>query len=823
MTSQFGALVRALRLEAGLTQEQLADRSRLGVRTIHRLETGKPTDARMGTVKQVAHALADALRRDRDALWTELLAAHRERGGRGGGAATEAPAEPLGEPLPEPSPDPSPPPAGEPAGAPPTGGSAEPGPEPIRLSVPPAGSTLVEAAETLARELHSRWIREEEQRRLHDPFPLPVRWRTAADGLLDHWDNIRGTPPGSTSGPLRLDGGLADVATVYRRIRSGRLVVLGRAGSGKSVLMLRFVLDYLGTRAADEPVPVIFSIGSWDPTVTTLRDWLIRRLLRDHPNLDARVPGRLSLAAALVDAGWILPVLDGFDEIAKGLHGAALEELNTISLPLLLTSRTEQFTEAAAIDVLRRAAGIELTDLTTSDLLHYLPRTARPTAVTVWDPVLDQLRRQPDSRAGANLATVLSTPLMVLLARTIYSDAPGRDSAALLDTARFPTPESLEEHLLAGYVPTVYRRRTATPLGTVRPRRTRAWDPQRAQHYLGYLARHLDRPEQRDHQDLAWWQLPGSLRLSSRVLAVVLACSLITVAADWLVVPALNLLAGRGAGYALRAALAEALFGPTVGLTFGVAYGLLVVMGSAVFEPSRVQLRLPGLRERRGPAGRRGGGGSARRFPTWCSAGVLGGFAVGLGYGPALTVGVQLTRGQVTVNGQVLKGTAVNSLVFGIVFAMAGGLVLGLVAALETPLDLGSAATPADLLAVNRTTVLRQALVLVPLLAAVIAFGGRLVTDLFQGLLGPLSWPLSGGLTIGAVGGLTGGLCYAVAFTAWGQWVLFTRIWLPLTGRLPWATVAFLNDAYHRGVLRQVGAVYQFRHARLQSHLSVGR
>nr|WP_312877766.1 hypothetical protein [Lentzea indica] len=55
--------------------------------------------------------------------------------------------------------------------------------------------------------------------------------------------------------------------------------------------------------------------------------------------------------------------------------------------------------------------------------------------------------------------------------------------------------------------------------------------------------------------------------------------------------------------------------------------------------------------------------------------------------------------------------------------------------------------------------------------------------------------------------------------TAWGQWVVIARIWLPLTGRLPWAAVAFLDDAYQRGVLRQAGAVYQFRHARLQDHL----
>ena len=55
---------------------------------------------------------------------------------------------------------------------------------------------------------------------------------------------------------------------------------------------------------------------------------------------------------------------------------------------------------------------------------------------------------------------------------------------------------------------------------------------------------------------------------------------------------------------------------------------------------------------------------------------------------------------------------------------------------------------------------------------------------------------------------------------AWVQWLLFVRFWLPLTDRLPWRIWTFLTDANHRGVLRQTGAVYQFRHAHLQDHLA---
>src|SRR5262249_5783246 len=55
-----------------------------------------------------------------------------------------------------------------------------------------------------------------------------------------------------------------------------------------------------------------------------------------------------------------------------------------------------------------------------------------------------------------------------------------------------------------------------------------------------------------------------------------------------------------------------------------------------------------------------------------------------------------------------------------------------------------------------------------------------------------------------------------------GAWIPFViaRSWLALRGKLPWRLVAFLEDCHRLGILRQVGPVYQFRHARLQDHLA---
>jgi predicted alpha/beta hydrolase len=76
-------------------------------------------------------------------------------------------------------------------------------------------------------------------------------------------------------------------------------------------------------------------------------------------------------------------------------------------------------------------------------------------------------------------------------------------------------------------------------------------------------------------------------------------------------------------------------------------------------------------------------------------------------------------------------------------------------------------------------------------------------------------------LVFGIEAAFAGGLGYGLSLTAWGQWVALARIWLPLTGRLPWRLISFLDDACRRGALRQAGAVYQFRHAQLQDHLTM--
>ncbi|GAB2777257.1 hypothetical protein GCM10027199_60400 [Amycolatopsis magusensis] len=94
VTGRFSALLRQLRLQAGLTQEQLAERAEVGIRTIRGFETGERANPRVFTVRRLADALgAKPVERD------ELLAAAVNAEAA---ETVEAPAGPVPRQLPAP-------------------------------------------------------------------------------------------------------------------------------------------------------------------------------------------------------------------------------------------------------------------------------------------------------------------------------------------------------------------------------------------------------------------------------------------------------------------------------------------------------------------------------------------------------------------------------------------------------------------------------------------------------------------------------------------------------------------------------------------------
>ncbi|WP_405603691.1 hypothetical protein OG741_32560 [Streptomyces sp. NBC_01410] len=89
----------------------------------------------------------------------------------------------------------------------------------------PADNSLAGKANLLADRVSAFLKREEEQQRLWDPAPLPVRCRPAPETLTGRRDSILDvSAEAAATLPLDLTGPLERIAAVYKGTRPGRLI-----------------------------------------------------------------------------------------------------------------------------------------------------------------------------------------------------------------------------------------------------------------------------------------------------------------------------------------------------------------------------------------------------------------------------------------------------------------------------------------------------------------------------------------------------------------------------------------------------------------------
>jgi NACHT domain len=389
------------------------------------------------------------------------------------------------------------------------------------------GLTMAQVADQLAVAVGAQWKAEAAIRRLNDPYPLPVSWAPADASLADSWDSLvrlarsgAGWPPPPPSGiwaagPDDLAGAGGDIVEVLARVPTGRLVVLGEPGAGKTMLMVRLVLDLLARRAAGDRVPILASLASWNPADQDLREWMCAQLMVDYPALATRSPsgGQGSTqAAVLLASGLVIPILDGLDELAPSLRSTAIARINE-SLrpgePIVVASRTEEFVKAIRPPsgkeaTLRGAAAVQLRPLDVDAVRGYLGDDATGAAAKArWEPVFKLLGTE------APVGHVLASPLMVGLARATYSSRPGHPPRDLPDPAelsRLPDETAVERRLWDGFIATAYQ-----------PRWSGRWPSTQADRWLVFIARHL---QHLGVPELAWWQLPMALHRQRRMLAL---------------------------------------------------------------------------------------------------------------------------------------------------------------------------------------------------------------------------------------------------------------------------------------------------------------
>ncbi|MEV4316749.1 NACHT domain-containing protein [Actinocrispum sp. NPDC049592] len=620
-----------------------------------------------------------------------------------------------------------------------------------------------DCAGEFAEAIRRQWTDEAAARMLNQPEPLPLQWSTTTRAVAAQPRAVLGGTVAGRPLRLRLHGRLDEIVDAFLQLPHRQLVVLGEPGAGKTALAILLTLGLLDRRRTQGgQVPVLLSAASWHPNREHVDVWVTQQLIEDYPALAKVDNTGLRLADRLVAEGAVLPILDGVDEMSPPLRPvaiAALDRTMTGGRPFVVTCRSVEYQAAIATNgrVLSNAAVIEINPVDTADALTYLSNTCP--ANRRWQPVGEHLREHPKHP----LAAALSTALMVWLARTAYA-APDTNPVELIDSGRFANRAAVEKYLLEMLIPAVYQDQPPALLPGKATRTPVKYRPEDARRWLTFLATHLHR--QGTH-DLAWWQLYREVppRVTNSVYGL-----------------AIGLLTGTGIGLGAYSA----------GLIAGSPALLLTVLGAG-FLPA-----------------------------------VMSGLVTGRAWRSQHTPGLAdvQVRGRLRQLAAAIRGRVVFGLLMCMVIALVtvplvsvdNGVIFGVGAGLSAMLP-GAIAdwlkAPVDELHTpSPWSVLSRDRIMSMVRGVTQGSGLALGIGLMVGTMLGFDSGLATGLVSAVAGLLTGGFD-----TAWGLFVI-VRGWFWLRGQLPPRLMRFLADAHRRGILRQAGPVYQFRHARLQDHLA---
>ncbi|MFH8614816.1 NACHT domain-containing protein [Streptomyces sp. NPDC017979] len=627
---------------------------------------------------------------------------------------------------------------------------------------------LAEVADQLAVAVRNQWEAEAQVRRLYDPYPMSVSWAPADPDLTEDWPRLRaiatswpGGPPCDphewAAGPGDLAGTDMEIVDVLmRRIPTRRLVILGAPGSGKTMLMVRLLLAVVEQRVPGDAVPVLLPLASWNPAAQDLNAWLVEQLTRDYASL--RDPA---------------PASSGNMDRARALveHRLILPILDGLDeLP--------PTTRSMAFDAISHALPPGQAVVLSSRVDEY--RQAQFPAAGV--PV------KLAGAAGISLRPQAAAETVAYLTR----DAGGEHSVSAVRWERVlaqlgsdtPVGQALRTPLMVFLARTVYNPRPGDYAASL-PNPAELCDEDRLPTKEA-VERHLFDAfipaayRRRSGRNCRWG--PDRAKHVLIYLAKHLQHTLIGTPdlAWWQLHEAVCRRAYQfllATATAFAAGLSALSADPGVSLGIGLAAGFL------------------GWRT----------GGKPRRLPAiafrWSGMGFVLGLAWALWFGLILVLSAQ--------NDPVLG--LLSGLFLGpVTGAWLGRGVVALASQETRSPDLAFAVGPTLLLRRDRRVFWR--------LTIEFGFGYGLVLAL--ALTAMLNGTTADSVRITTLSLITAfGVCGSFAYSAWGHFTL-ARYYLMLRHRLPRDLMAFLADAHQRGVLRQAGAVYQFRHIEIQHHLA---
>jgi hypothetical protein len=618
---------------------------------------------------------------------------------------------------------------------------------------------ILRAADRLAAAVGAQ-LRDEAAVRPSDPDALRVRWVAAETTLGDDWDVL-----------VELAGSGDDPQATSWATGPDELA----AADGD-----------LATVLAKVPTNRLVVLGEAGAGKTTLAVRLVLDLLAGRSSgdlvpvlvpLTSWNPTRRDLTSWL--AGYLADVHPALGGKAGTGEADEIATLLSVGLIVPILDGLDEIPEQARV-----AAVTQINESLPPDAILVLTSRTEPFRKAV---------RPPDG-PGATVrgaAVIQLCPLDVVeVSRYLRDDRAGVDGSSRWDPVleafgtQAPAGQVLTTPLMASLARTIYNSRPGERAAQLRdpaelcrfddlaaveahlidafipaayrPGLTSRRKTQQAQKWLIFLAGHLETTI--GSPDLAWWQLMKAGPAAKLRLVAALAFSVAATAVAGLVT--------------WRAA------GPTAGLVAILLFG-----GAGAARSACVGARGKNSTPSQAVGPKSGAAHEAETLTILTTA-----FVVGF----ALTNWIGLPAG-------VLIGLVI-------------GLVLSFVVLprVSPSRDLTAPATPRRVLARDRLAALDSAVMAAFLLFLI---PGIITGAVLMAKIGPVP-----ALVFGFAFPLYFGV-YSSLTSAWLSYAL-VRVWLAVHRRLPWRLMAFLDDAQARGILRQTGLVYQFRHIEIQHRIA---
>jgi signal peptidase I len=176
------------------------------------------------------------------------------------------------------------------------------------------------------------------------------------------------------------------------------LLILGEPGSGKTITLLEISKELIERAAKDPklPIPVVFSLSSWNREKWTIKDWLVQEFETGIYKINKEI------SKTWIQNQQLLLLLDGLDEIRQDLREPCVQAINRFSqsfgqTEIIVCSRVKAY--EAISQHIRFQTALFLHPLTPRQMQGYLDQAGDEfsgikLALHI-DPVLQELARSP--------------------------------------------------------------------------------------------------------------------------------------------------------------------------------------------------------------------------------------------------------------------------------------------------------------------------------------------------------------------------------------------------------------------------------------------